>query len=251
MNGPIRPVLVDMNTSTPLNIIIHGASGRMGQALIRLASQAEDLHLVAAVARRSPSQRVIDGIPQFASSELSGLPPFDVAIDFSLPEAVAPLARLCAERGAALVCGTTGLDPDGEAALAELAMRAPLVWASNYSLGVAVLNDLVARAAALLKGWDCDIIESHHVHKIDSPSGTALSLGHAATAQGAQPRFASIRAGDIVGEHTVQFSGLGERVELVHRASNRDIFAHGALHAARSLAGRAPGRYTVTELLTP
>ena len=222
----------------------------MGQALLRLAAEAPDLNVVAAVARRAPTQRVIEGVPHFASSELAGLPPFDVAIDFSLPEGVAALARLCAERGAALVCGTTGLDADGEAALAVLAQRAPLVWASNYSLGVAVLTDLVARAAALLQGWDCDIVESHHVHKKDAPSGTALTLGQAAAGQGAQPHYASLRAGDIVGEHTVQFAGLGERIELVHRATNRDIFARGALHAARRLAGRGPGRYTVADLLT-
>ena len=250
MNGAIRTVSVDMNTSTPLNIIIHGASGRMGQALVRLASEAPDLHLVAAVSRRAPSQRVIDGIPQFGASELGGLPPFDVAIDFSLPEGVAPLARLCAERGSALVCGTTGLDADGEAALAELARKAPLVWASNYSVGVAVLTDLVARAAALLKEWDCDIVEAHHIHKVDAPSGTALSLGRAAEGQGVHPHYASLRAGDIVGEHTVQFAGQGERIELVHRATNRDIFARGALTAARALVGRDPGRYTVAELLT-
>lgn len=222
----------------------------MGQALLRLAAEAADLNVVAAVARRAPSQRVIDGVPHFAASELAGLPAFDVAIDFSLPEGVAALAQLCAERGAALVCGTTGLDPAGEQALAALAQRAPLVWASNYSLGVAVLTDLVARAAALLQGWDCDIVESHHVHKKDAPSGTALTLGQAATGQGVQPHYASLRAGDIVGEHTVQFAGLGERIELVHRATSRDIFARGALHAARKLAGRGPGRYTVADLLT-
>lgn len=239
-----------MNT-TPLRIVIHGSTGRMGQALVRLAPSVEGVRVVAAVSRRSPTQRVIDEIPQFAASELAGLPPFDVAIDFSLPEGVAPLARLCAERGAALVCGTTGLDPEGEAALGELAALAPLVWASNYSLGVAVLNDLVARAASLLKEWDCDIIEAHHVHKLDAPSGTALTLGRSALAQGAQPRYASIRSGDIVGEHTAQFAGQGERIELIHRATNRDIFVRGALFAARALAGRPPGRYTVTELLTP
>lgn len=238
-----------MTTTAPLNIVIHGASGRMGQALLRLAADMPDLQVVAAVARRAPSQRVIDGVPHFAASELAGLPPFDVAIDFSLPAGVAALAQLCAERGAGLVCGTTGLDADGEAALAALARRAPLVWASNYSLGVAVLTDLVARAAQLLPGWDCDIIEAHHVHKQDAPSGTALTLGQAAAGQGVQPRYASLRAGDIVGEHTVQLAGMGERVELVHRATNRDVFARGALHAARCLAGRVPGRYSVAELL--
>ena len=239
-----------MSSQAPLNIVIHGASGRMGQALLRLAAEAADLKVVAAVARRAPAQRVVDGVPQFAASELAGLPPFDVAIDFSLPEGVAALAQLCAERGAALVCGTTGLDAAGEAALASLAERAPLVWASNYSLGVAVLTDLVARASALLQGWDCDIVEAHHVHKKDAPSGTALSLGQAAAGQGAQPHYASLRAADIIGEHTVQFAGPGERIELVHRATNRDIFARGALQAARRLASRPPGRYSVAELLT-
>lgn len=240
-----------MTTDIPLKIIIHGASGRMGQALLRLAPEAGDLQVVAAVARRAPSQRVVDGVPHFAASELAGLPDFDVAIDFSLPEGVPALAQLCAGRGAGLVCGTTGLDAAGEAALASLAARAPLVWASNYSLGVAVLTDLVARAAALLPDFACDIVESHHVHKKDAPSGTALTLGAAAAAQGASPQYASLRAGDIIGEHLVQFTGLGERIELVHRAGNRDIFARGALHAARRLAGRAPGRYSVADLLAP
>lgn len=238
-----------MSTQT-LKLIIHGASGRMGQALLRLAADADDLQVVAAVSGRTPAQRVVDGVPQFAASELPGLPPFDVAIDFSLPDGVPALAALCAERRAGLVCGTTGLQPAGEQALAALAAVAPLVWASNYSLGVAVLTDLVARAAQLLDGWDLDIVESHHVHKLDAPSGTALSLGKAAQAQGALPRYASLRAGDIVGEHTVQFAGLGERIELVHRATNRDIFARGALLAARRLHGRAPGRYSVAALLT-
>ena len=103
----------------------------------------------------------------------------------------------------------------------------------------------------MLPGWDCDIVESHHTRKLDAPSGTALTLGEAAAGQGAQPRYASLRAGDIVGEHLVQFTGTGERVELVHRAGNRDIFAAGALHVAGRLAGRAPQRYAVADLLAP
>lgn len=114
---------------------------------------------------------------------------------------------------------------------------------------MAVLTELVERAAGSLPGWDCDIIEAHHVHKQDAPSGTALTLGEAATGSGAQPRFASVRAGDIVGEHSVQFTGLGERVELIHRATNRDIFARGALHAAKRLLGKPPGSYRVRDLV--
>lgn len=237
-----------MNT-VPLKILIHGASGRMGKALLRLAAEDDALDVVAAVVGRSPSQRVVDGVPHFAASELSGAPPFDVAIDFSLPQGFGPVLQLCVQRGVPLVSGTTGLEEPQRQALAEAAAKIPLVWASNFSLGVAVLTDLVERAAGTLPGWDCDIVESHHVHKKDAPSGTALTLGEAATGSGAQPRYASLRAGDIVGEHLVQFTGLGERIELAHRATNRDIFARGALHAAKRLHGKPAGSYRVRDLI--
>lgn len=232
----------------PLRILIHGASGRMGQALLRLAAERPDLQVVAAVSRRVES-RAIDGIPQFASSELAGVPAFDVAIDFSLPEGFEGVLAACRSRGAALVSGTTGLSARQQEALQSAASSIAILWSANFSLGVAVLNDLVERAASALAGWDCDIVESHHVHKQDAPSGTALALGAAAQRGGAQPRYASLRAGDIVGEHLVQFTTLGERIELVHRATNRDIFARGALHAASRLAGRTPGVYRLRELL--
>jgi 4-hydroxy-tetrahydrodipicolinate reductase len=236
MNGPIR-------------LLIHGASGRMGQALLRLGAQVPgDFAVVGAVSRK-PAQRVIDGVPQFAASELAGVPAFDVAIDFSLAEAFDRILALCAERGVALVSGTTGLDDAQRSALQAAGTRIPVLWASNFSLGVAVLADLVERAARALPDWDCDIVEAHHAGKQDAPSGTALSLGGAAGRGGAKPRYASLRAGDIVGEHTVQFTTAGERIELVHRASNRDIFARGALHAATRLATRGPGLYRLAELL--
>jgi len=236
-------------TTPPIRLLIHGASGRMGQALLRLAAERNDLQVVAAVTRRSPAQRVVDGVPHFAASELHGAPQFDVAIDFSLPEGFDPVLALCVERGAGLVSGTTGISETQRQALIHAATRIPLVWASNFSLGVAVLDELVERAAAALAGWDCDIVESHHVHKQDAPSGTALTLGAAAQKGGAQPHYASLRAGDIVGEHLVQFTGLGERIELTHRATNRDIFARGALFAAVQLNGRAPASYRVRDLL--
>lgn len=221
----------------------------MGQALLRLAAEDAGMDVVAAVVRKPPTQRVVDGTPYFAASELAGVPAFDVAIDFSLPEGFDPVLALCRERGVGLVTGTTGISDAQQAALDAAAAQIPLVWATNFSLGVAVLAELVERAAQALPGWDCDIVESHHVHKKDAPSGTALTLGEAAEQGGAAPRYASLRAGDIIGEHFVQFTGLGERVELVHRATNRDIFARGALHAARQLQGRAPGRYRVRDLL--
>ena len=220
----------------------------MGLALLRLCREevASGLVVSAAVAQLAPD---VAGIPGFASNALARVPEFDVAIDFSLPQGFDAILALCTARGAALVSGTTGLSEAQQQALDAAASTIPIVWASNFSLGVAVLHDLVARAAGLLPGWDCDIIEAHHVHKQDAPSGTALTLGASAQANGATPRYASIRAGDIVGEHLVQFTGLGERIELVHRASNRDIFARGALHAARRLHGRAAGRYRVADLL--
>jgi len=233
----------------PTRVLIHGARGRMGQSLLRLAGEHEDLQVVAAVSGGKPAQRVLDGVPQFASQELNGVPAFDVAIDFSLPPGFQSILSLCGERGAALVSGTTGLEQADLQALESAGEAIPVLWAANYSLGVAVLADLVERAAAMLRQWDCDIVESHHVHKKDAPSGTALALGERASAGGADPRYASLRAGDIVGEHTVQFTGPGERIELVHRATNRDIFARGALHAASALAARPPGCYRLRDLL--
>lgn len=221
----------------------------MGQAVLRLAPEREELQVVAAVTRAQPPQRVVDGIAYFAARELHGVPPFDVAIDFSLPEGFGRILALCVERGAALVSGTTGLDSTQRAALEAASARIAVLSAANFSLGVAVLSELVERAAAALPGWDCDIIEAHHVHKKDAPSGTALALGDCAIHGGADPRYASLRAGDIVGEHTVQFATMGERIELVHRATNRDIFARGALHAASRLAARPPGGYRLRDLL--
>lgn len=221
----------------------------MGQALLRLAPGCDEVSVVAAVSRAQPPQRIVDGVPHFSHQELHGVPAFDVAIDFSLPQGFSSILALCGERGAALVSGTTGLEAEQRDALQQASSRIPVLWAANFSLGVAVLSELVERAARSLPGWDCDIVESHHVHKKDAPSGTALALGAAAGEGGASPHYASLRAGDIVGEHFVQFTGLGERVELNHRATDRDIFARGALHAAARLPGRAPGMYRLRDLL--
>lgn len=235
--------------TTPVRLLIHGANGRMGQTLQRLCRDEDSGCVVVAAVSRKVGTRVVEGVPQFAASELAGVPDFDVAVDFSLAEGFEPILALCVSRGAALVSGTTGLSKAQESALADAATRIPLAWASNFSLGVAVLHDLVERAARALPGWDCDIIESHHARKQDAPSGTALTLGDAAGQGGATPHYASIRAGDIVGEHLVQFASAGERIELVHRATNRDIFARGALHVASRLNGRIAGRYRVADLL--
>ena len=214
----------------------------MGRALLRLAADDPAVQVVAAVAR-SIEQRVVDGVAWFAAGEMRG------AVDFSLPDAFDPVLALCHQRGKALVSGTTGLSEPQQAALEQAARDIPVLWASNFSLGVALLHELVERAAAALPGWDCDIVESHHARKQDAPSGTALTLGAAAGEGGATARYASLRAGDIVGEHLVQFTGAGERIELVHRAGSRDIFARGALHAAAALARLPPGTHRLRELL--
>lgn len=238
----------DPSRHSPCRLLIHGASGRIGQILLRLASERTDLQVAAAVSQQV-GQRVIDGVPQFSARELPGVPAFDVAIDFSRNEGFDGILDLCRQRGAALVSGTTGLDDLQRAAIVDAGARIPILWASNFSLGIAVLTDLVERAARALPGWDCDIVETHHAGKLDAPSGTALSLGAAAGEGGVTARYASLRAGDVVGEHAVQFTGLGERLELVHRAGNRDIFARGALHAASRLVGRGPGQYRLADLL--
>lgn len=219
----------------------------MGRALLRLAPAA-GVRVVAAASRSCPAE-CQPGIVWLPADRLADAPEFDVAIDFSLPPAFDAVLGLCVERRAALVSGTTGLSEAQHHAVREASCLVPLAWSANFSLGVAVLSELVERAARALPGWDCDIVESHHVHKKDAPSGTALALGARAEAGGAEPRYASLRAGDIVGEHLVQFTTQGERIELVHRATSRDIFARGALHVAGRIVGRAPGLYTVRELL--
>lgn len=232
----------------PRRLLIHGASGRMGQTLLRLVAERDDLRVVATVAPPTADAGLL-GQPFHPVADLDNAPDFDVAVDFSLPAAFDAILALCARRGAALVSGTTGLAAQQRAALQTAARDIPVLWSANFSLGVAVLDELVERAAAALKAWDCDIVEAHHTRKLDAPSGTALALGAAAERGGADPRYASLRAGDIVGEHLVQFAGPGERIELIHRATNRDIFARGALHAAAALPGRTPGSYRLRDLL--
>jgi 4-hydroxy-tetrahydrodipicolinate reductase len=232
----------------PVQILIHGASGRMGQALLRLAAGYDHLRVAAAVAPPKEASGLL-GTPFHTLADLESVIDFDVAIDFSTPLGFDAMLAFCVRHRAAFVSGTTGLTSEQRTALAAAAERIPVLWAANFSLGVAVMETLVEQAAKALHGWDCDIVEAHHTRKLDAPSGTALALGAAAERGGAEPRYASLRAGDIVGEHLVQFAGSGERIELVHRATNRDIFVNGALYAASKLVGRTPGAYRLQDLL--
>ncbi len=195
----------------------------------------------------------------------------EVAIDFTVPAATAHHARIGAELGCALVIGTTGLDPTQTQILTEAGRTIPIVWSANMSLGVTVLLGLVEQVArALGPDWDIEISETHHRRKIDAPSGTALALGHAAAAgrgvaladvsvkgrdgmtgprQEGTIGFASLRGGDVIGDHTVLFAGDGERIEISHKASGRTIYAKGALRAASWTAGRGPGLYGMVDVL--
>jgi 4-hydroxy-tetrahydrodipicolinate reductase len=261
-----------------IGVAVSGVTGRMGRTLVRLIAEAEDLVLVGGVAShaRSGDDAASLGCDRVHApadaAELVGSA--DVVIDFSTPDGL--MALLDGARGAlagrALVCGTTGLDAAAQRRLDELAAEAAVFVASNFSAGVHVLGRLVERAARSLgaAGYDIEIVESHHAGKADAPSGTALSLGEAAArgraaplqqvrrdgrsgAVGARPRgeigFHAIRGGGVIGEHSVQFIGARERIELSHVALDRALFAAGALDAARWAARRAPGRYGMADML--
>lgn len=261
-------------------IAIVGAGGRMGRMLVHAVHQDEDAELVGAVDRPGGHWVGHD------AGELAGIGPIGVAvtdyaetvvplaqvvIDFSLPDATSSVAAACQSEGVALVLGTTGLAGVEQDAIRRLSASVGVVQAANYSTGVTLLTALVEKAArALGDSVDVEIIEAHHRHKVDAPSGTALRLGEAAAQaldrdldtcaiygrQGAEgPRdrktigFETIRAGDIVGDHTVLFAGDGERLELTHRASSRSTFAAGAVRAAHWVAGQPPGLYDMKDVL--
>ena len=236
------------------------------------------LSLVGALAspdsRRLGQDAAAEGLPtgvMVSADAPAALSQATVAIDFSLPQCVAANARACAEAGVPLLLGTTGFDPAARAALQAAAKSIPVLIAPNTSVGVNVVSELVKLATqALGQAYDVEISEAHHRMKRDAPSGTALALGEVvAEARGVElkdvavfdrhganePRrdgeigFSVVRAGDIVGEHTVAFAVAGERVEITHRASDRITFARGALRAAQWLIGRPPGLYSMNDVL--
>ena len=260
-----------------LRVGVLGATGRVGRLLLSAIVQAEDLSLAAAVTRAGSSLIGVDagvlaGLPP-ADRALTALGPgcfdrCDVVVDFSLPEGLAEALPLLGNT--ALVTGTTGLDAAQEHALTAQASAAPVLTAANFSSGVTVLGDLVARAAKALPDYDVEVVEAHHRRKIDAPSGTALYLARAAAVArgqdldevavygregrtGARPSgqigIHALRGGDVVGEHTVWLAGEGDRLLLGHVATSRDTFAHGALRAARWLHGKPAGHYAMTDVL--
>lgn len=261
----------DAPTRVPVAIL--GASGRMGRTLLRCLPEFPALQLAGALTAPGAGLGGQDagevaglgalGVP-LAEEVGHALRGARVAIDFTLAEAVPATAEACRAAGVGLVCGVTGLDEAARAALRAAARDVPVLWAPNMSAGVAVLERLAALAAAALAEFDAGVYEVHHSAKRDAPSGTALALGRAVAlgrgldAAAAMPAaefrapalgYGVMRVGDVVGEHTVTLAGPGERVELVHRATDRAIFARGALRAAAWLAGRDPGEYTLGEVL--
>jgi 4-hydroxy-tetrahydrodipicolinate reductase len=262
-------------TTPPIRLAINGASGRMGSALLALLRDDPRFELVHAVVSPGSADdgqpvKVRPGAALRFAHDWADAPALDVVIDFSGPAALDGALTHCLAHGIALVSGTTGLDAAMEARLAQAGQRIALLRAANFSLGVAVLTRLLRDAAAALPGWDLEIVEAHHNRKQDAPSGTALALGHAAaearkttldhaavySREGQTgPRaagsigFAVVRGGDIVGEHTALLIGQGERVELGHRATDRSIFARGALQAAHWLSSRPAGHWQIDDVI--
>ena len=268
-----------MNTA-PTRVAICGAGGRMGRTLIQACADDSGVALAAAV-EAPGSEYIGTDAGVLAGSGASGViicsslaecaGAFDVLVDFSLPMASLANLQACARLEAKAVVGTTGFDPAQRAQIAKLGDSMALVLAPNMSVGVNLCFKLIELAASVLgEEVDVEIIEAHHRHKVDAPSGTALRMGEIVAAAlgrdlsecavygreghtGERKRetigFETVRAGDIVGEHTVMFAGSGERVEIVHRASSRVNFARGALRAARWLNGRGNGLYSMQDVL--
>lgn len=256
-------------SSTPL--IMHGACGRMGQRILSLAATSGDFDIVAGVDREAGFLRDLGIASEAPIAQQLPAQRGAVVIDFSHAAATPALIKACAERGMPLAIGTTGIEPTIlDTLLAQAATQIPVLWAPNMSVGVNVVIATAARLAqALGDGYDIEIVEAHHHHKVDAPSGTALGIadaiaavtgrsradysngrsGHCGARQSNEIGIHALRMGDVVGDHTVYFVGNGERILLGHVAHNRDIFAQGALRAARFLAQAKPGRYTMADVL--
>ncbi|RPE04403.1 4-hydroxy-tetrahydrodipicolinate reductase [Candidatus Pantoea deserta] len=261
-------------------IAIVGAPGRMGRNLIEATQQAEGVELGAALVRTGSSLVGSD------AGELAGLgkngviitddlrsvtDDFDVLVDFTRPEGTLDYLALCREYKKAMVIGTTGFDDAGKAAIKAASEEIAIVFAANFSVGVNLVLRLLEKAAKVMGEYaDIEIVEAHHRHKVDAPSGTALAMGEAiADAMGwdlndhavyareghtgeRKPQtigFATVRAGDIVGEHTAMFADIGERVEITHKASSRMTFAKGAVRSALWLKDKKTGLYDMRDVL--
>ena len=261
-------------------IVIVGASGRMGRSLIEATLAVNPDYLLGATARPSSTLIGMDsgelvGDKRYSApivnSLLEFLPKSPVIIDFTAIDATLSHLQDCIEHQCPIVIGTTGFSEVDEALIHNASKQIPIVYAPNFSVGVNVVLDLLDRTARILgDSVDVEILEAHHRNKVDAPSGTALAMGRVVAdalnrdfskvavfgregQEGVRPReqigFATVRAGDIVGEHTVLFASEGERIEITHKAGNRRTFADGAVRAAVWLGGKAPGLYSMRDVL--
>lgn len=263
-----------------IRVAIAGAGGRMGRQLIQATLQREGLLLGAALERPGSSLVGSDAGELAGSGRVNILiqdnldtvvDDFDVLIDFTRPEGTLAHLAFCRQHGKGMVIGTTGFEDAGKQAIAEAAKEIPIVFAANFSVGVNVMLKLLENAAKVIgEDNDIEIIEAHHRYKVDAPSGTALAMGEAiAHAMGKNLKdcavytregitgermpgtigFATVRAGDIVGEHTAMFADLGERIEITHKASSRMTFANGAVRSASWLKGKKAGLFDIRDVL--
>jgi 4-hydroxy-tetrahydrodipicolinate reductase len=254
-----------------VRIAVVGASGRMGRAVVRLAIE-EGMTVAHAIGTTDVGADAgtlagAETIGVRVGSDLGAIANVDAIVDFSSPAVTAAVAAAAQRAKAALVSGTTGVDEKGQSALASCAQEVPTLWEPNMSVGIHVLGRLLERAVALLPSADIEIVETHHRAKVDAPSGTALRL--AGIAQRARdgsrivsgregkpgPRSSAeigvfaVRGGDVIGDHSVHLLMAGERIELTHRASSRDLFARGALRAAKWLQGKPAGAYRLADVI--
>jgi len=266
--------------ANPLKVVIAGCSGRMGHALLESVFADADLMLYGALDRAGENPHLgrdageqfgkVSGVKVTADID-SALKGADVLVDFTRPEASMQYLAACQKANVGMVIGTTGFSAEQKLAIEAASKKIPIVFAPNMSVGVTLLINLVQSAAKVLnEGYDIEIIEAHHRHKVDAPSGTALRLGEAAASalgrnleqcavygrEGVTGErdpstigFATVRGGDVVGDHTVLFAGVGERVELTHKASSRATFAVGALRASKFLAGKKSGLFDMQDVL--
>ena len=250
-----------------VRVVVAGARGRMGQALIEAAGQTPGVELGAAI----DLEGGVAGGVTIGTDAKAALADAHVLIDFTRPAGALAHVAACIQAGRGIVIGTTGFEPEQLAVIREAARRIPIVLAPNMSIGVNVMLRLVETAArALGPDYDIEVFEIHHKRKVDAPSGTALKLGEVA-ARGRDTTldrdavyarhgvtgerragsigFSVARGGDVVGDHTVYFAGTGERIELTHRSSSRATYAQGAMRAAQFVAGKPPGLYDMGDVL--
>lgn len=253
-----------------VKIAVCGALGRMGTRILALAAADEKFEIVAGVEHVGRGAKVAgDGQTKLISDIDSILSQVDAVIDFTAPEATVENAKKVAAAGKALIIGTTGLSPSDQKEIAFLAQKIPIVFSPNMSVGVNLLFKLLAEAAKTLSHYDIEIVELHHNQKKDSPSGTAMKLAQVAAEASRRDQkdfiygregqvgardtkeigVLAVRAGDIVGDHTVYLAGPGERIELTHRAHSRDAFAAGSLTAAAWAKGKKAGLYSMKDVL--